>query len=42
MQLVIDEELAKIVLVKKSMMESWRKKQEELKQLIEEENLRVG
>jgi hypothetical protein len=41
LQMVVDEQLANIVLVKKAVMEEWRKRQEQLKQEIEEENSKV-
>lgn len=39
--MVVDEHLAQIVLVKKSVMEAWRKRQEQLKIEMEEENNKV-
>ena len=41
LQLVVDEHLAQIVMVQKSVMEDWRKQQESLKQEMEEENNKV-
>lgn len=40
-QNMLDEELAQIVLVEKAVMEDWRKKQEQLKQDMEEENSKI-
>ena len=39
--LIVDEELASIVLVKKDEMDEWRKKQEQLKVEMEETNNKV-
>lgn len=39
--LTAEEQLAEIVLVKKSLMESWRKSQDNLKVKMEEENNKV-
>mmetsp|Transcript_47631 Transcript_47631/g.34897 ORF Transcript_47631/g.34897 Transcript_47631/m.34897 type:complete len:84 (-) Transcript_47631:533-784(-) len=41
MHLVIDREMASIVLVKKAVMDAWRKRQETLRAEMEEENSKV-
>ena len=41
LQLVVDEQLASIVLVRKQVMEQWRKDQEQLRQEMEDEKTNV-
>ncbi len=41
LHMVVDEQLAQIVLVRKAVMELWRKKQEQLKLEMEDENNKV-
>ena len=38
---MVDEQLAGVVLVKKAVMEQWRKQQEQLRQEMEEEKTKV-